>query len=60
MATYGRDVFGILVKIDVYQREFHATVPIAVYFGNRTNRVDRMYHAAAKMVSKKQHKSQLD
>lgn len=46
MATYVRDVFGILAEIDVYQREFHAAVPIAVYFGNRTNKADRMYRAA--------------
>lgn len=45
MAACDRDVFDIPVEIDVYRQEFHVTAPIAVYFGNRTSKVDRMYRA---------------
>lgn len=46
MAACGRDVFGILVEINVYRRVFRVVAPNAVYFGNRMSKVDRMYHAA--------------
>lgn len=46
MAICGRGVFGILAKINVCRQAFHATVLNAVYFGNKMNTIDRMYHAA--------------